>query len=184
MSKNAPKCFRIKISPVLATAVLRWFSSQQNQFIKEARRNMIITNLEEQGLYYNMKDKKRTKCGGVPSVPTMFPALTVTWPIIPHTCCTYVYTRPSLPILKYTVVARLLTCLHLSTSGDPAFNFTHGHASQHVISTHVHVSEYKTKHVERQRELPAFAHALSCTRLQSTSRPHSFVNIQIGGKRR
>jgi hypothetical protein len=46
----------------------------------------------------------------------------------------------------------------------------------------VHVFEYKTKHVERQRVLPAFAHALSCTRLQS--RPHSFVNIQNGGKRR
>jgi len=29
--------------------------------------------------------------------------------------CTYVDTRPSLPILKYTVVARLLTCLHIST---------------------------------------------------------------------
>ncbi len=105
-------------------------------------------------------------CGGVPSVPTVFPASTVTWPIIPHTCCTYVYT--SLPILKYTEVARLLTCLHLSTSGDPAFVFTCGHASQHVISTHVHIFEYKTKHVERQRELPPL-HTLfparNCSRL-------------------
>jgi hypothetical protein len=67
-------------------------------------------------------------------------------------------------------------CLHLSTSGDPAFNFSRGHVSRHVISTHVHVFEYKTKHVERQRVLPAFAYTLSCTRLQSTSRPHSFVN--------
>jgi hypothetical protein len=33
----------------------------------------------------------------VPSVPTVFPASTVTWPIIPHTCCTYVDTRLSLP---------------------------------------------------------------------------------------
>jgi hypothetical protein len=33
----------------------------------------------------------------------------------PHICCTYVDTRYSLPSLKYTVVARLLTCLHLST---------------------------------------------------------------------
>ncbi len=47
---------------------------------------------------------------------------------IPHMCCTYVYTRLSLPSLKYTEVARLLTCLHLSTSGDPAFDFTHGHS--------------------------------------------------------
>jgi hypothetical protein len=31
----------------------------------------------------------------------------------------YVDTRLSLPSLKYTVVAWLLTCLHLSTSGDP-----------------------------------------------------------------
>jgi hypothetical protein len=73
-------------------------------------------------------------CGGATSVPTVFPASAVTWPIIPHTCCTYVDTRLSLPSLKYTVVARLLTCLHLSTSGDPAFDFTRGHASQHVIS--------------------------------------------------
>jgi hypothetical protein len=99
--------------------------------------------------------------------------------IIPHTCCTYVDTPPSLPILKYTVVARLLTCLHLSTSGDPAFDFTCGDASQHVISTHAHIFEYKAKHLERQRVLPAFAHALSCTRLQWISRPHSFPN---GGK--
>jgi hypothetical protein len=90
--------------------------------------------------------------------------------------CTYVNTRPSLPCRKYTVVAWLLMCLHLSTSGDPAFNFSRGHVSRHVISTHVHVFEYKTKHVERQRVLPAFAYTLSCTRLQSTSRPHSFVN--------
>ena len=48
--------------------------------------------------------------------------------------CTYVDTRLSLPSLKYTVVAWLLTCLHLSTSGDPAFDFTRGHASQHVFS--------------------------------------------------
>ncbi len=57
-------------------------------------------------------------------------------------------------------------------------------ASQHVISTHVHVFDYKTKHVEPQRVLPAFAYALSCTQLQLTPRPHSFVNIQDGGKRR
>jgi hypothetical protein len=45
--------------------------------------------------------------------------------------------------------------------------------------------EYKRKHIEQQKVLPAFAQALSCTRLQSTSRPHSFVNtIQNGGKRR
>jgi len=49
------------------------------------------------------------------SVPTVFPASIVMWPIIPHTCCTYVDTRLSLPSLKYTVVARLLTFLHLST---------------------------------------------------------------------
>ncbi len=55
-------------------------------------------------------------CGGAPSVPTEFPASTVTCPIIPHTCCTYVDTRLSLPSLKYTVVAWLLTCLHLSTT--------------------------------------------------------------------
>ena len=90
--------------------------------------------------------------------------------------CTYVDTRLSLPSLKYTVVAWLLTCLHLSTSGDPAFDFTRGHSltTQHVISTHVHVFENKTTHVERQRVLPTFAHAPSCTRLPSTSRPHSF----------
>jgi hypothetical protein len=87
---------------------------------------------------------KMLPCGGAPSVPTVFPASAVTWPIIPHTCCTYVDTRLSLPSLKYTVVAWLLSCLHLSTSGDPAFDFTRGHASQHVISTHVHVLEYKT----------------------------------------
>ncbi len=34
--------------------------------------------------------------------------------------CTYVDTLLSLPSLKYTVVAWLLTCLHLSTSGDPS----------------------------------------------------------------
>jgi hypothetical protein len=80
-----------------------------------------------------------------------------------------------MPILKYTVVA----CLHLSTSGDLAFDFTRGHGTQNVISTHVHVFEYKTKHIERQRVLPAFAHAFSCTQLQSTSRPHSFVNTPL-----
>ena len=96
-------------------------------------------------------------------------------------CCTYVYTRLSLPSLKYTVVAWLLvlTCLHLSTSGDPAFDFTCGHVLQQVISTHMHVFKYKTKHVEQQRVLPAFAHAFSCTQLQSTSRPHSFVNTPL-----
>ncbi len=41
--------------------------------------------------------------------------------------CTYVDTRLSLRSLKYTEVAWLLTCLHLSTSGDPAFDFTRGH---------------------------------------------------------
>ncbi len=30
--------------------------------------------------------KELRYCGGVPSVPTMFPASTVMWPIIPHTC--------------------------------------------------------------------------------------------------
>jgi hypothetical protein len=48
--------------------------------------------------------------------------------LLSHICCTYVDTRLSLPSLKYTVVARLLTCLHLSTSGDPAFDFTRGHS--------------------------------------------------------
>ncbi len=36
-------------------------------------------------------------CGGLLSVPATFPALTATWPIIPHTCCIYVHNRPSLP---------------------------------------------------------------------------------------
>jgi hypothetical protein len=42
--------------------------------------------------------------------------------------CTYVDTRLSLPSLKYTVVAWLLMCLHISTSGDLAFDFTRGHS--------------------------------------------------------
>jgi hypothetical protein len=52
----------------------------------------------------------------------------VTYYTVPHHMCTYVDTRLSLPSLKYTVVAWLLTCLHLSTSGDPAFDFTRGHS--------------------------------------------------------
>ncbi len=44
-----------------------------------------------------------------------------------------------------------------------------------LLASHVHVLEYKTKHVEQQRVLPAFEYALPCTWLQSTSRPHSFV---------
>ncbi len=56
------------------------------------------------------------ECGGAPSVPSVFPASTVTWPIIPHICCTYVFTRLSLPSLKYTVVAWLLTRVRRSYS--------------------------------------------------------------------
>jgi hypothetical protein len=47
-------------------------------------------------------------CGGAPSVPTVFPASTVTWPIIPHICCTYVDTRLSLPSLKSGLPAGLV----------------------------------------------------------------------------
>jgi hypothetical protein len=42
----------------------------------------------------------------------------VTYYTSPHVYILYVYTRLSLPSLKYTVVAWLLTCLHLSTA-DP-----------------------------------------------------------------
>jgi hypothetical protein len=31
--------------------------------------------------------------GGVSSVPARFPALTITWPILPHHMCIYVHTR-------------------------------------------------------------------------------------------
>jgi hypothetical protein len=58
-------------------------------------------------------------CGGAPSVPTVLSRLERHVTYYPHICCTYVDTLYSLPSLKYTVVARLLTCLHLSTSGDP-----------------------------------------------------------------
>ncbi len=66
-------------------------------------------------------------CGGAPSVPTVLSRLDRHVTYYPHICCSYVDTHPSLPSLKYTVVTRLLTCLHLSTSGDPAFDFTRGH---------------------------------------------------------
>ena len=56
-----------------------------------------------------------TYCGGAPSVPTVLSRLDRHVTYYPHICCTYVDTRYSLPSLKYTVVARLLTCLHLST---------------------------------------------------------------------
>ncbi len=54
-------------------------------------------------------------CGGAPSVPTVLSRLDRHVTYYPHICCTYVDTLYSLPSLKYTVVARLLTCLHLST---------------------------------------------------------------------
>ena len=54
-------------------------------------------------------------CGGAPSVPTVLSRLDRHVTYYPHICCTYVDTRYSLPSLKYTVVTRLLTCLHLST---------------------------------------------------------------------
>jgi hypothetical protein len=53
-------------------------------------------------------------------------------------------------------------------------------------STLMHVFEYKTTHIERQRVLPAFAYTLVCLWLQSTSRPHSFMitSIQNSVKKR
>jgi hypothetical protein len=70
----------------------------------------------------------KPNCGGAPSVPTVLSHLDRHVTYYPHICCTYVDTRYSLHSLKYTVVTRLLTCLHLSTSGDPAFDFTRGHS--------------------------------------------------------
>jgi hypothetical protein len=75
--------------------------------------------------------------------------------------CTYVDTRLSLPSLKYTVVAWLLTCLHLSTSGVRLYTRPQPHNT--LLAPTCTFFEYKTKHVERQRVLPAFAH--DCSRL-------------------
>jgi hypothetical protein len=54
--------------------------------------------------------------------------------------CTYVDTHLSLPSLKYTVVAWLLTCLQLSTSGDPDV-MLNSHAATCIRSDlHVYVT--------------------------------------------
>ncbi len=62
---------------------------------------------------------EKSYCGGAPSVPTVFPASTVTWLIIPHTCCTYVDTRYSLPRLAEihgsSSALNVFTSLHITT---------------------------------------------------------------------
>ncbi len=51
---------------------------------------MIFNNFGVSYYHFFQTFFKFEYCGGAPCVPTVFPASTVTWPIIPHTCCTYV----------------------------------------------------------------------------------------------
>ena len=93
--------------------------------------------------------------------------------------CTYVYTRLSLPSLKYissSLALNVFTSLHIWWPRVLLYMRPQPHNT--LLAPTCTFFEYKTKHVERQRVLPAFAHALSCTRLQSTPRP------KAKGKRR
>ncbi len=122
----------------------RYESGSLYHHSKIVRKGLILLLCDFSITFYLWKSLQKVKswcisqrCGGVPSVPIMFPASTVTWPIIPHTCCTYIITRPCLPILKYTLVlvlvARLLTCLHLPTEarihGSGSVHKCHGSAT-------------------------------------------------------